>query len=49
MNIISKCKAILGIKSKSHYSISIKDRAILVLEQDLDLLRQTESAKIETE
>jgi len=41
MNIIRKCKAILRIKSKSNSAISVKDRAMAVLEHDL---RQAESA-----
>ena len=41
MNIIRKCKVILRIKSKSNYSISVKDRAMTVLEHDL---RQAKSA-----
>jgi hypothetical protein len=35
MNIIRKCKAILRIKSKSNFSVNVKDRAIAVFEQDL--------------
>ena len=41
MNVIHKCKAILRIKSKSNSSISLKDRAMAVLEHDL---RQEKSA-----
>jgi len=41
MNVIRKCKAILRIKSKSNSSISVKERAVAVLEHDL---RQAQSA-----
>lgn len=35
MNVIHKCKVILRMKFKSNSSISLKDRAMAVLEHDL--------------
>lgn len=40
MSIIRQCKAILRIKSKSNFSVTVKDRAIAVFEHDL---RQAQS------